>query len=137
MAQNISRAKYLGDWELIPELCIYQANEPPAAGRYSIQYSAERIEIEIWWQDQSQNPFEMKFGGLPDGEKHSYDAPGVTHVQYEHVNENTLDSTAYQGNEVVLYARRVASNDGSVLVVNQTISGENGKATNTQIYRRL
>ncbi len=136
MAQEFQSAKYLGDWELIPELSHYQVNDPPIAGSYSIRHIEDRVEFSIWWTDASNSPFEIHFEGPLDNEKHASDAPGVTHVKYSPINEMTLDSTAYRDDEVLLYARRIASRDGRLLTVSQTMPTQEGQGTNFQVYRR-
>lgn len=137
MSSEISQAKYLGEWELVPELSIYQSGEPPLAGRYSLRLDGNRIEIAVNWTDQEFNPFEMHFGGPLDGERHDYEGPEVTHVSYRQVDERTLDSTAFSNDRVLLYAKRVASEDGRLLAISQTMSVEEGEATNFQVYRRV
>jgi hypothetical protein len=32
---------YLGQWELVPELCLYQHGEPPTWGIYDIQLTRD------------------------------------------------------------------------------------------------
>ena len=129
-------AKYLGEWQLIPELSIYQLNEPPVSGRYCIRLEGEVIAFDIYWSDRAGQTFELHFGGPLDGERHEDDSPGVSHVMYRHVDSLILDSVAYNGDAVVLNARRIAAQDGALLAVAQTFPAA-GELTNFQVYRRL
>lgn len=132
----MNQSKYLGTWQLIPELSIYQRGEPPGSGLYVISAEGDNINFEISWTDLAEQSHELAFGGPLDGNLHETDAHGVTHVMYEAVDERTLDSTAFADELIVLYARRVASEDGELLAVSQTQPGEQGTVTNFQVYRR-
>jgi hypothetical protein len=127
---------YLGDWTLIPELSIYQKGTPPRSGKYSISRKAGIIWISIVWTDLDSKEYSIAFGGQADGIKRESDAPGVTHVSYSEVDENTLDSSAYNQGHITMYARRVVSNDGQLLAVSQTRYLEDGNCSNFQVYRR-
>ena len=132
----MNQAKYLGTWQLIPELSIYQSGEPPASGVYVISADGDNINFDISWTDLAGQSHELAFGGPLDGYLYETDAHGVTHVMYEAIDERTLDSTAFVDELIVLYARRVASADGELLAVSQTQPGEQGAVTNFQVYRR-
>ena len=136
MAQIDPQAKFLGEWELIPELCIYQAGHPPISGRYLIRSDSNQVHISIWWTDHANESHELSFGGILDGQRHAFEAPGVSHVMYEQLGPLHFDSTAYDGDEVVLYAKRVTSEAGDLLAVTQTQQSEQGQTTNFQVYRR-
>lgn len=132
----MSTEKYLGTWLLVPELCIYQSGDPPFEGEYIISQSSGEISFRIIWKDGSGKSHELQFGGPLDGEKHPSETPGVTEVSYERIDERTLDSTAFNHENTVMYARRVASNDGTMLAVSQVLYGSEGPSSNFQVYRR-
>jgi len=128
--------KYSGTWLLIPELCIYQSGEPPFEGTYTISVNSGGISFSIVWKDRSGKDHELHFGGLLDGIKHPSQAPGITDVSYERIDERTLDSTAFNLDKIVMYARRVASSDGALLAISQVIYVDEGVFSNFQVYRR-
>ncbi len=134
MSENIE--SYLGTWVLIPELCVYQSGSPPIEGRYALAKYGGRIEFLIQWRDGDGQSHSLEFGGPLDGQKHPSKAPGISTLCYEEIDERTLDSTAFDGDTPRMYARRVASLDGSLLAVSQVIYGDEGAVTNFQVYRR-
>jgi hypothetical protein len=48
----------------------------------------------------------IEFEGVPDGSEQQTEAPGLTHMTLTLINANTLDSSAYSGEEQTMYARR-------------------------------
>ena len=104
---------YLGEWSLVPELSIYQTGDAPASGRYVIRDAGEQLEFEIYWTDGAGENHEIAYSGIPDGKKYTSEAPGVSHVMFERISEQLLDSTAYDGDDVLMYARRAASKTAS------------------------
>jgi len=128
--------KYIGHWLLAPELSLYQSGEPPLSGSYSIRSREEQIEFEVEWMDASGSVQKLNYGGPLDGKKHAWDTPGISHIQYEKISDSILDSTVYDGEKKLMYARRAASTAGDLLVVSQTVYGENGSYSNFQVYRR-
>lgn len=127
---------FYGTWILIPELSIYQHGDPPVSGRYVIRAAGANIEFEITWTDAVGEEFQIAFGGPLDGQKHDSDTPGISALMYEKIDDSTLDSTAYNGEEILLYARRVAAQDKKLLSVSQVTYTDNGTLTNFQVYRR-
>jgi len=131
-----SADKFYGTWILIPELSIYQQGEPPRSGKYLIQEDGEKIVFEIEWTDATGKEFQLAFGGPLDGQKHSVDTPGISDVLYQKIDHLSLESIAYNDESVLLYARRAASADGSLLSVSQVSYTDSGSVTNLQVYRR-
>lgn len=138
--------QYLGTWELVPELSLYEAATPPASGQYTIAESAPGVlTLHVRWQTEPDGPVrEVTFGGKADGIPHPVptlpDAP--THGPDAHtltrVDAHTLDSTALAGGVVIASARRVASKDGALLAVVQEQTDATGRRTrNFQVYRRV
>ncbi len=126
---------YLGSWELIPELCIYERGEAPASALYTVTESEGVISISIDWIDREGEKHHIEFGGVPDGSPQSSEAPGITHMTLTRLNSSTLDSAAYNGNEQTMYARRMAHDD--LLSTLQRISTDDGEFSVFQVYRRL
>lgn len=132
----MSGDKYNGKWVLIPELCIYQSGEPPISGSYEIQTEDGFTQFQIEWKDKSGGENTIQFGGIANGEKCESDTPGISHVIYQRVSNLILDSTAFNDEEILLYARRAASLDGKILAVSQVLYAKGTSSTNFQVYRR-
>lgn len=128
---------YLGHWQLVPELCIYQQGEPPASGLYEIAEDGEQIVISIKWETAAGETQSASFAGPPTGEQLPIEAPGVSHLSISHVDELTLDSAAYLDGKEIMYARRAVSSQGDLLSTVQTLHGEAGSVSNFQVYRRI
>lgn len=135
-AETMSTEKYLGTWRLVPELCIYQSGNSPIEGEYIISRNSVEVSFRIIWKDRDGKSHELQFKGFLDGMKHPIQMPGVTDMSCERIDERTLDTTAFNCEHTVMYARRVASNDGAVLAVNQVLYGPEGPSSNFQVYRR-
>ena len=39
--------RYLGRWQLLPELCLYQHGDPPASGTYEIADRGNEVAPEV------------------------------------------------------------------------------------------
>ncbi len=132
----MSSELYNGHWMLLQELSIYQRSEPPLSGEYRISSNGEIVEFEVLWKDSAGLDDNLSFGGPLDGQKHITDSPGISHICYEKISESTLDSMAFDDDDIVLYARRTVSADGQLMAVSQVHHGEHGKSSNFQVYRR-
>ena len=129
---------YSGKWRLIPELCIYAQGEPPKSGSYEVdENSAGEVSISVQWTSADDSEHSIRFAGPTDGSKQAFDAPGLTHFNFTRIDERTLDSSAYDGDTEVMYARRRISADNKLLSnVQETILGEK-RFRNFQVYRRV
>lgn len=137
------RPFYVGHWELIPELSLYQAGTPPARGAYSIDRAEDgSLTLRVSWRASTDaEPQSVAFGGFPDGSPQpiaaTHGAAAPDSFSLTHVDDFTLDSAAMAGSRVVAYARRVASADGTLLVAVQEMDSEAGsRVRNFQVYRR-
>lgn len=128
-------ADYEGTWALVPELCIYEQGEPPPDGRYVLRRDGDRVEATIGWTGPDGTAQQTAFGGPVDGSRQPVDGPGVTHLTITHVDGATLDSAAYAGDELLMYARRRAS--GDLLTTVQTMHVGGAHHSNFQVYRRV
>lgn len=133
---------FLGEWELIPELCLYEFGSAPVAGAYRIARDGKAVRITIEWRmDEESEPQSTGFGGPTDGSTQALPAvataTGPDSFTLTRVDARTLDSAALRGEERVAYARRVASADGDLLAVMQEAMDPEGvKYRNFQVYRR-
>lgn len=128
-------ASFIGLWELLPELSIYQTGTPPVAGTYAISQSEGRITFDIEWQPAGGEVQTMSFGAPADGA--TEDLGGGNSMTLDVVDKNTLDSTAFAQDQKIAYARRSVSADGQLLAVMQEAIKAPDKTTrNFQVYRR-
>jgi len=131
----VSTDAYLGKWELIPELCIYDRGEAPTRGLYTIAEAAGVVSISISWIDVEGEEHSISFSGASDGSPQSTSAPGLTHMTISRMSANTLDSAAFNGEDQTMYARRVAHDN--LLSTLQRITSENGTFSIFQVYKRI
>lgn len=130
-------AKYAGRWILIPELCLYEENQPPRSGVYHIAVAADRVHIALAWETMEGTSHKIDFGGPIDGSLQPTGTTPVTHSSFHHIDELTLDSSAYSGDTRIAYARRRVSADGTLLVTVQENRRPDGSTfRNFQVYRR-
>lgn len=132
---------YLGTWDLIPELALYEYGPKPAACVYEIQCVEGRVQARLTWTTETGEEQSASFGGPADGTpqpmpegtpKGGPDAFTLTRV-----DERTLESSALWDGEVVATARRVASADGKLLAILQVGPRPEGvRFRNFQVYRR-
>ena len=128
---------YLGSWELIPELCIYEEGQPPLSGRYEIQQSDGQVQISIAWRAKDGADHHTTFGSPNDGTRTPIEAPGVTHLSITRVSASVLDSGAFDHERIVSDARRCTSPDGQLLSTVQIGFRPDGTSfRNFQVYRR-
>ena len=133
---------YLGDWELIPELCVYEFGSAPVTGAYLIAKQGRKLRITIEWSmsagtEAQSTGFEAPPDGSPQPVPAGVTGSGPDTFTLTRVDERTLDSAAFRGEEQVAYARRVASVDGALLAVVQEARDPHGERyRNFQVYRR-
>ena len=63
-------ARYVGSWDLVPELSLYAAGSPPASGRYEITSDAHsaRLHLRVTWRMPGDaDDRTTEFGGVADG----------------------------------------------------------------------
>jgi hypothetical protein len=135
MTQN--HCTYTGVWELIPELCVYEENDPPRSGLYTIERIADRVRMSIVWETLEGQSHSIEFGGAIDGSKQPVGNNPVSEVSFLHVDAATLDSSVFSSDTRMAYARRRASADGTLLATVQESRRPDGSTyRNFQVYRR-
>lgn len=134
---------FLGTWELVPELSLYDFGPLPASCTYHIEARDPGVHVRMRWQLAPESPeSHMEFGGPADGTRHDFqggDSAQAATVAFSltRVDARTLDSRAFRGEEEIAYARRVASEDGELLaIVQEGNRPEGGRFRNFQVYRR-
>ena len=142
-AQMAKPDLYLGTWELIPELSLYDFGPLPASCTYHVEARDTGVHVHMQWKLERDGPESAtEFGAPADGTRHDFPAaasgaaPPVA-FSLARVDERTLDSRAFLGDEEIAYARRVASEDGELLaIVQEGLRPEGGRFRNFQVYRR-
>ncbi|GAB4160874.1 MAG: hypothetical protein Fur005_17800 [Roseiflexaceae bacterium] len=132
--------RYLGVWVLLPELSLYAHGPQPTHGIYQIMASEARVQLRIVWQMQADGPEQSTgFGGPADGTRQPLPQGGAGPDSFSitRVDAATLDSAAWRGDQMVAYARRVVSADGSLMsVVQEGLLPDGQRFRNFQVYRR-
>lgn len=133
--------RYIGEWELIPELSLYASGVPPATGRYTIAHDNHGyLALEVRWRMPGDSEDRSTcFGGRNDGSRVTLPPSdgGPDAFSLTHVDDRTLDSAAFRGTTRLAYARRVVSDDGTLLaVVQESIAPDSAPVRNFQLYRR-
>lgn len=135
-------ALYVGTWELMPQLSLYEFGAPPTTGIYEIEGVEDGVHLRVGWTVLPDGPQQSTaFGGPVDGIPQAL-PPGPSDQAPDafcltHVDDRTLDSAALRAGTVIAYARRVASADGSLLaVVQEGIRPDGSRFRNFQVYRR-
>jgi len=134
----VAEAVFVGEWVLAPELCLYNVGEPPRSGVYRIAPGGHGgFDINIEWEAADGSRHSVSFGGPADGRAIPSEAPGVSHITLTQIDAHTLDSAAFQSDQMLSYARRRAAADGSLLVtVQEAPAPDGGRMRNFQVYRR-
>ncbi len=128
---------FLGRWRLVPELCLYEHGPVPAGGEYLIQRVDRLIRLSVTWAMTDGSTVSESYAGREDGSWQPHDGPGSEAYTINRIDRNTLDSAAFRAGATIGYARRVASDDGALLMVVQDGARDNGdKFRNFQLYRR-
>ncbi|HTO74314.1 MAG TPA: hypothetical protein VMJ30_10845, partial [Gemmatimonadales bacterium] len=129
--------RFLGRWQLIPELSLYEFGPVPTSGEYRIARQGKQLEVSIGWTMADGAPRTTSFAAPDDGSWQAYEGPGAETFTLTRIDECTLDSAAFRAGRSIGYARRVASKDGGILVVVQDGAKDDGeKFRNFQVYRR-
>ena len=126
----------IGTWVLLPELCFYSNGTPPESGRYEIGLIDGRFVFGIQWVAGGEAR-STSFSAPADSEAELTEIPGLTHVQVEAPDPQTLDSSAFAGEDRLAFARRRVSNDGQLLSVFQTNQSPDGPTETYQVYKRV
>ncbi len=130
--------RFLGIWQLVPELCLYEFGPLPTSGEYRIARQGKVLELSVAWTMADGVPRSMSYTAPDDGSWQPYEGPGAEAVTLSRIDECTLDSAAFRAGRSIGYARRVASQDGGLLVVVQDGAKDDGeKFRNFQVYRRI
>jgi len=129
---------FLGHWQLLPELCLYEFGPTPQSGDYRIQRDGRTLRVSIEWSMADGVLQSAAFAAPDDGSWQRFEGPGAETYTLSRIDHYTLDSAAFRAGAAIGYARRIASKDGTLLVVVQDGAREDGeKFRNFQVYRRV
>lgn len=129
--------KFIGTWQLVPELCQYQDGHPPLSGTYKITENGEDVSMELDWTDEHEKDHHLAYGGPMDGTVIQIKG-GKLEASYTRIDELRLDSASYYDGRETAYAHRKASEDGQLMVVLMVHHHKEERSTrNFQVYRRI
>jgi len=135
---GLSTDLFLGDWELIPELSIYEYGPVPEQCLYRILKEGPRLAIHMDFILPGGTRRTTAYAAPVNGAKQVYTGAGADSFALLRVDGRTLDSTAYLKGQEIGYARRVAAIDGQLLVIVQQGRRPDGIVfRNFQVYRRV
>jgi hypothetical protein len=134
---------FLGTWQLIPELSLYEFGPLPASCTYEISEHGGRLHVRMQWTMSADGlESQTEFAGPGDGTRQPVPDSGAPlpepiSFSLTRVDVRTLESRAFRGDHEFAFARRVASADGELLaIVQEGHSPEGGRFRNFQVYRR-
>lgn len=136
MGDETDTDRFIGTWQLIPELCQYQDGHPPKTGTYAIRCDDTDVHMDVTWVDDRDKCHEMSYGGPMDGTVVALRG-GKLEASYTRIDRSRLDSSAYFNGRETSYAHRKASRDGDLMVVMIVHHHKDERSTrNFQVYRR-
>lgn len=131
-----SKDQYVGDWQLIPELCQYQETHPPRSGQYSIKLDENDAQFDIEWIDEKDKSHKLSYGGPVDGSVNPLNG-GKLEFSVTRVDSQRLDSSTYHNGFEASYVHRKTSDDGNLMVVVSVFRHDDEQSTrNFQVYKR-
>lgn len=113
---------FLGQWELVPESCIYEQGEAPLSAAYTIEENDGALTFHMEWTDSSGESHKYSFSGRPDGEQKPFaggdlaDALSITAV-----SDTELNSAAFFKGRELMKATRTLENDGVYMDIRQSV----------------
>jgi len=137
MTDDREKAHYLGTWVLVPELCLYEEGEPPSSGLYTIAQVGDEVGFAIEWTDVQGQRHDVRFAGPDDGTRRTIAGQAQAELSVDRIGRTILDTSVFNGERMVSYARRCASLDGQLLsTVQQGYRADGTRYRNFQVYRR-
>ncbi|MBF9035411.1 hypothetical protein HKCCE2091_14285 [Rhodobacterales bacterium HKCCE2091] len=129
--------RWLGVWDLVPELCHYDIGQPPVSGRYAIDRDGAQIRFTIDWTDADGQSFHTGFAAPADGTMVESDAPGVESFSVTAESDRVLSSEARMaGNRSQIATRRVSADGTTMSVLMRLPTPDGGENSVFQVYRR-
>jgi hypothetical protein len=134
-----SSEAFCGTWSLLPEKSWHQFGAPAQKAQYQIRHKGEHIEITSEWTTFDGHKFGTTNHFVPDGQNYPYANSGIADtVSTLFTDEGTLDITSAKDGEVVLFARKVLSEDGRHMTVTQTGRTKQGTSfSNISVYKKM
>lgn len=132
---------WVGTWQLVPELSLYEGGPLPAGCIYDIRCEGGRVDVAMTFtMELGGTEHRVSYGGPLDGSAQALaaSAGGPDALSLTRIDASTLDSAALKGGEVVAYGRRVVSVDGQLMaIVQQNKRPDGSSVRNFQVYRRM
>ena len=99
----------------------------------------EGVKVTMIWKTAEDQSVVMSYFGIPDGKDYPYeDNPALADaMSMTRVDAHTLDSTTKKDGQVILYARRMLSEGGTVMTVTQSgPTPDGGQYSNVSVYNK-
>lgn len=130
---------FIASWQLFPEKGEYGSGHRPKSGYYKIAASSadQKISIHKTWTTLENESFVAEFAVAPDGEKHSFDNPGLA----KEILAN-LDGTShfnvrfFSDDTVVLDVQHSILPNGFLKVIQQGFDTNGEPYTNTEVFHK-
>ena len=122
MAEQPIYCQFLGDWALLPESCVYEQGDAPAAGSYSIAEGDGGLVFTMHWTDAEGEQHNYSFTSVADGKSHPFDG-GALAVALSVTAKSALElnSAAFKDGRELMLATRTLSADGLFMDVKQSV----------------
>ena len=130
---------FLGDWELIPETCIYEQGVAPVSGRYRIEERDGALVFHMAWKDAEGEKHEYSFSGIPDGVPRDFNGGELADsLSVTAVSKLELSSSAFYAGRELMLATRSLIDDGLYLDIRQIVRLPDGtEPCNFSRYKRV
>ncbi|OGG96537.1 MAG: hypothetical protein A2508_02175 [Candidatus Lambdaproteobacteria bacterium RIFOXYD12_FULL_49_8] len=129
---------FMGTWILDASYSQYEMGEPPQTGEYKIERQGERLLFIVHWRDHLGQPFDLRYGGIADGQTHPFENPNLaSEMRLGFDGERILESWSYKDGQELGYAKRELIGSGDIMIVTQEAPMADGRRIkNKSRYRR-
>ncbi len=132
----MSDNNFCGEWDLIPELSLYDQGHGPMASQHSISVKDDVVSIAIITTQADQQCFTVKFGGHMDGSLQEVNGKGITHTNFTKINDNGLENCGFCADVKQLHTTRQVSADGQLMSLNRRVYNDGNVDSHFQVFRR-
>ena len=138
MPDSLQDSPFLGTWALLAEASVYEQGEPPRSGTYTLSRDGDALRFAIAWRDAAGQDRTLQFSMVPDGLPRPLEDPTAGSGSLTFVDAHTLDSSVFQGDVLVAYARRTLEENGQQMkVVQSGVRADGSRYRNVAHYQRV
>lgn len=129
---------FLGTWVLDVENCTFEQGSPPRAGTCRFEEAGDELAISMNWVDVEGELHNMTVKGVPNADPAPFAGGELADaLSMDAPSETELHSSAYLKGVELMTARRVLSDDHSVMdVIQRVILPDGTMPENHAVYRR-